>query len=176
MTGRPPIPFDPELADQICEGIGTTDLGLEEILAELTKYRKTLNKKTPALRTVYRWLVENEDFRQQSAHARTLQAQLLHDRAQKYAREPMLGTVTRVEKGPDGKKTITTESDNVERSKLLVQTTLRRAGQLDPKKYGESTTIRGDRDNPIPITLDSSELIAKIMGAALTNPPESVQK
>jgi hypothetical protein len=32
-------------------------------------------------------------------------------------------------------------SDNVERSKLIVQTMLKRAGQLDAKKYGEKLDL-----------------------------------
>jgi len=137
---RTPLPFDEELAEEICDRIATSDLGLEDILSQLAEERLQQQKTTPCLRTIYRWLESNESFSQRSARARTLQAQLLHDRAQRYAREALIGTIERTEDGPDGKKTTVTRSDNVERSKLLVQTTLRRAGQLDPKKYGERIT------------------------------------
>lgn len=155
---KPPIrtsTYDAALAVEICERVATGEDGLERILKALTEERTS--QRTPCLRTIFRWLRDNKDFQEQMAEARKLQAQLLFDRAQHYAREPLIGSVERTEKDKDGKtKTIITTSDNVERSKLLVTTILRRAGTLYPEKYGEQTTVKGDPNAPIGLTIVSS--------------------
>lgn len=133
--GRPSTPFDAELAEEICERIATSELGLEQIVADITKER---GETTPCLRTIYRWLESNDEFSQQSARARRFQAQLLHDRAQLQAQTPLVGEIVK-ESAKDG-RTVTI-ADNVERSKLIVQTTLKRAGQLDSKKYGDKLDL-----------------------------------
>lgn len=155
---KPPIrtsTYDAALAAEICERVATGEDGLERILKALATERE--DKTTPCLRTIFRWLRDNKDFQAQMVEGRKLQAQLLFDRAQHYAREPLVGAVERKERGKDGEtKTIITTSDNVERSKLLVTTTLRRAGMLDPDKYGEQTTVKGDPSAPIGLTIVSS--------------------
>lgn len=127
---RPEFPYDPEMADEICERIATSDLGLEQVLAE----RKAESKSCVSSTTIYKWLNANPEFAEQSARARKMQAELLHDRAQQVAQTPLIGKIVK-----DDEKNGRTEttSDNVERSKLIVQTLLKRAGQLDAKKYGE---------------------------------------
>lgn len=137
QTGRPSFEFDSELADAICERIATSELGLEQVLQE----RKDAGFSSVSSTTIYKWLRINAEFAEQSACARKMQAELLHDRAQIQAQTPLIGRVTRFESSAEGNKTIETESDNVERSKLIVQTTLKRAGQLDAKKYGEKMQI-----------------------------------
>lgn len=134
---RPSIPYDPEIGEEICERIAESEDGLETIIE---KMRLTFGDRVPSIRVIYRWLESSEEFRQHSARARTLQADLLHDRAQRYARQALIGVIRKEERSgaDDPKVTVTeTRSDNVERAKLLVQTTLKRAGQLNPKKYGE---------------------------------------
>ena len=150
MAGRPPFLYDPEIANEICERIAESEDGLEQIIEEM---KLTLGDRVPSIRVVYRWLESSEEFRQKSARARTLQADLLHDRAQRYAKQALVGTIRKEERsgsGEDLKVAITeTVSDNVERAKLLVQTTLKRAGQLNPKKYGDRTTLAGDPEAPL---------------------------
>jgi hypothetical protein len=140
--GRPPIPYNPEVADAICEMIATTALGLEDVLTEV---RKTFPE-TPGLSTVYKWLNSEPAFANNSARARELQG---------------IGTVTR-DSTKNGKETRT--SDNVERSKLIVQTLLKRAGQLAPKKYGDRLIHAGDAENPVVHKIDREEVIAKLIG------------
>lgn len=167
--GRKPFPFDAEMANAICERIATTELGLEEVLAERKKARKSCVSST----TIYKWLTQYPEFAERSARARKMQAELLHDRAQKYARDPLIGKIVKVTTGPDGQETVTTIADNVERSKLIVQTTLKRAGQLDAKKYGERVTLGGDKDNPIAHTVDTGDLIERIVGNRGATPTPS---
>jgi hypothetical protein len=136
---RPEIPYDPEMAGEICERIATSELGLEQVLAD----RKSQGLAIVSSTTIYKWLSNNPEFAEQSARARRMQAELLHDRAQQVAQTPLIGKVVK-----DDEKNGRTEttSDNVERSKLIVQTLLKRAGQLDPKKYGEK--IQAEHTGP----------------------------
>lgn len=166
--GRP-SKFSQAIADKICERLATTDLGLEEVLEQI----KAEDGISVSIMSVWRWEQAHPKFREQSAHARKMQAQLLHDRAQKFAREPLIGKVKKTVKTSEGIETTVTVSDNVERSKLLVQTTLRRAGQLDSKKYGEKVTLGGDPDNPINHKIDGSELLEKILKGATAGKRET---
>jgi hypothetical protein len=137
-TMAKPTTYTQEIADQICERLATSELGLEDVLEEIRL--KTGYAPDPS--TVWYWRKKHPEFREQESDARHRQAQLLHDRAQKYAREPLIGRIERTITKADGsEETTVTVADNVERSKLLVQTTLRRAGQLDGQRYGDKMDV-----------------------------------
>lgn len=160
QVGRPPFPYNPEIGEEICQRLATSEDGLEQILDEM---RLTRDDHIPSLRHVYCWLDDNPQFLHDYARARLLQGQLLHDRAQVYARSALVGMVRKVERTGDKETVTETSIDNVERSKLMVGTTLKRAAHLNPMKYSDATMLRGDPANPLKI--DASELIAKIMGS-----------
>lgn len=75
MTGRPSS-FTQEVADLICERIIESDYGLEQICAA---------DDLPSVRTVYRWLESNEDFRQEYARAKEVQGHVQAERGLKEA-------------------------------------------------------------------------------------------
>ena len=132
---RQKIEFDEELTTAICDLIATSEIGLDDVLRELAP------SGTPSLSTIYRWLEEHEAFQALYARARLLQADLLADLAVKESFTSRMGVV-RKDSTKDG--VTETISDNVERSKLIVQTILKRAGQLAPKKYGEKVAHTGE--------------------------------
>ena len=82
---------------------------------------------------IYRWLAEVPEFRENSARARELQGDTIIDTAIRYAKKPLIGTTSTTMAWGEKVKT----GDNVQRSQLIVQTLLKRAGQLAPKKYGD---------------------------------------
>jgi hypothetical protein len=125
--------YDQEIADRICELLATTEHGLKTVLAQIAEERGD----APCVMTVWAWEKARPEFREQMKEARDMQAQLLHDEAQEVARNPLMGIIEKTVIKPDGREIHTTCNDNVERSKLLVQTLLKRAGQLAPSKYGE---------------------------------------
>jgi len=118
-AGRPPIPFDPELATEICDRLSCSDLSLTEVLDQLGN---------PISEWMfYKWQRTNPEFAKESAHARESQGFHLADKAIVESRTNRLGVVDK--STPKGnEKTI---ADNVERSKLIVQTYFKRAGQLN---------------------------------------------
>lgn len=131
MSGK--STYTPEMGEKICELIGTTEHGLKTVLEMIAKEIGD----APSLRTVHDWKRVNPEFAAQLKEARRDQAMLLHDEAQKVAREPLPGDITKTVIKPNGTEIHTATSDNVERSKLLVQTLLKRAGQLAPNEYGD---------------------------------------
>ena len=161
MMGRPPIPFDSDLCDYICERLATSELGLEQILQE----RRDMGLSSVSTQTIYRWREDNEGFRSNSARAREMQAELLHDRAQLAAQTPLVGEVVKevvypaIDDKPERIERTVTLSDNVARSTLIVQTTLKRAGQLAPKKYGDRTVLAGDKENPLAVQFVTKSIL-----------------
>ena len=122
-------PYDPHIAEVIWERIAQNDIGLDAVLHELA----TQGIAVPSRSTWYEWLKNEPSMADKSARAREMQADYLAGLAVREATTARIGE--RVKTDATGVE-ITT-GDNVERSKLIVQTYLRRAGQLAPKVYGE---------------------------------------
>lgn len=144
MTGRPPIPYDPVLAEELLDRWATEIKGLDEILDDL-RIERGADVTTPSRRVIYRWLDEIPEFRERSARARRLRAEFLSDLRVKYALTPLLGEKTKIKNGEEEREI----GDNVQRSQLIVQTLSKVIGQLDPKVYGERTTLTGDPSAPL---------------------------
>ena len=185
--GKKPIPYDPDLAMEICERVAVSEDSLDTILEALRNQRawashrfgivgqtaETIERAcvdcgardigepdkagpytgcparpqeawVPKRRLVFVWLVEYEDFAKKMRMARWVQSWMLFERAQDYARHPLVGEIRTEERDIDGKllKVTTKTIDNVERSKLLVQTTLRRAANLNPREFGDKVEIK----------------------------------
>lgn len=119
-VGRPTL-YSPELADRICELIANDN--------SLRKIGKLPGM--PDKSTILRWLANYPDFATKCARARELQADLIC--------EEHRGVINKTIKG-------ILESDvaRVALSGLEWQ-----AAKKDPKKYGNSTTIKGDPNAPL---------------------------
>ena len=142
--GHPPKPYNKEIGDAICDRLANSDLALSEVLDDLGR---------PITEsTYYLWCVRNPSFAEQSARARECQGHYLADKAMLMARTPLIGQVKRV--GPKGIELTT--ADNVERSKLIYQAYMKRAGQLN-KSLSDKLSLSGDSDNPV-------ELVVKHIG------------
>lgn len=85
----------------------------------------------PDFRTVYRWLEKHGEFRQQYALAREMQQDF----------------------EADNNVVIADNATDANLARLQIDARKWRASKLFPKKYGDSTTIRGDKDNPIEFAL-----------------------
>ena len=118
-AGRPKIPFDPIIGTAICDALSCSDKALAEVLEELG------NPITEW--TFYKWQREHDEFAKESAQARESQGLHLADKAIVESRTSRIGVIDK--STPKGNEQ--TVSDNVERSKLIVQTYFKRAGQLN---------------------------------------------
>jgi hypothetical protein len=129
MPAGQAFPYDPAIAEMVWDRIAQNDVGLDEVLETLANEGVAV----PSRRTWYEWLKANEEMAHNSARAREMQADYIAALAVKEAKTSRIGEKVRSDK--DG--TEITTGDNVERSKLIVQTLFKRAGQLAPKVYGE---------------------------------------
>ena len=137
--GRPPIPFDQAIADEICERIVESRMGLEHVLDSMRAEPEF--SATPGLTTIYKWMDQYPAFAESSARARILSADTYVDAALNESHTSRIGEIEMVKETKDGTFKESKIADNVERSKLIVQTLLKRAGQLNPKKYGEKVDM-----------------------------------
>jgi hypothetical protein len=130
--GRP-SKYTDEIADEICRRISTSRYGLEEVCEML----EVPDSERPSTTAVFHWLENNASFREKYSRSRELQAEYMGDLMVQEAHRPRIATVKK--SGAKGVEEIV--SDNVERSKLIVSTLLKRASQLYPKKYGERSQL-----------------------------------
>jgi len=122
-----PSSYTQAKADLICERLATGE-SLRSICSA---------DDMPSQTSVFRWLRDNESFREQYARAREDQAETLFDQMVDIADTPKMGTktVTKV----NGVEM--TEGDMIEHRRLQVETRKWVLGKIAPKKYGERQHI-----------------------------------
>lgn len=150
--GRPPMPFNQEVADYLCERIATSSRGLKAICDE--------DEKLPSVSTILKWLNNSDDFKLQYAHARELQADYLADEI--------------IEISDDASKDLQRIDDFgnpienkefVSRSRLKIDARKWIASKLRPKKYGDKLELDGGMNTTLSITPETLEAIAAKINA-----------
>lgn len=111
-----PSEYDPDVASALLFEIATSREGLNTICSSKEEF--------PDPKTVYRWMLANEEFRQGYARAKEDQLQVLEDEILGIADTPSTGAF-----------------DNVERSKLRIESRKWLMGKLKPKKYGDKSQV-----------------------------------
>ncbi len=126
--GRPSL-YTEALAANICRR-----------LAEGETLRSVCRDKAmPDKATILRWLADKKkaDFREQYVYAREMQADALFDEALEIADDASGDWST----DKDGKKVL--DHENIQRSRLRVDTRKWAAGKMAPKKYGDKLDLGG---------------------------------
>jgi hypothetical protein len=143
--GRPSI-YCQEMADTICERLSDGE-SLRAICS---------GDEMPNRATVFRWLANNELFRDQYAHARDAQADALADDIVAIADESAQDVIV----DEDGKERVNQEV--VARSRLRVDARKWVASKLKPKVYGEKVTqeLTGKDGGPIETLAGYKDLLA----------------
>ena len=127
--GRPTI-YSEEMAKRLCLAIATSSDGIRKICKN--------DPSLPAMPTIYKWLAEgNQDFIEQYARARALQAQILFDEIIEIADTPQQGVIVTMK----GKKRETRTGDMVERARLRLDARKWALSKLLPRKYGERLDV-----------------------------------
>ncbi len=141
--GRPSL-YTEALAAKICERLAEG-----ETLRSICR-----DQAMPDKATVLRWLADKTktDFRDQYAHARDMQADALFDEALEIADDVSGDWST----DKDGKKVV--DHENIQRSRLRVDTRKWAAGKMAPKRYGDKVQHTGDGGGPIRVRPDLSKL------------------
>lgn len=123
--GRPSS-YSQKIADDICERLANGE----------SLRRICLTPNYPNQATVFRWLASNTEFRDQYAHAREAQADVLADEIVDIA---------------DGKRAeYEGGAADVQRDRLAMDARKWVAAKLKPKVYGDKTLHGSDPDNPLP--------------------------
>jgi hypothetical protein len=110
-------------------------------VAEGTPLRQVLQSTDmPGVGTFYDWLDKDESKAERYARAKQLAAELLFDELDEIARTPIESET--IDDGPNGVRRIT--SDNVQRSRLMVDVIKWRLAKESPKKYGDKLDVTSD--------------------------------
>ncbi len=118
----------------------------------------------PSLSTVMGWLFdgEHEEFSEQYARARKVQAEVLADELTDIADDGSNDFTT----DKDGKETVNHE--HIQRSRLRVDTRKWVAAKLLPKRYGDKLQHTGEGGGPIPqehrLAPELHELVERTLG------------
>jgi len=111
----------------------------------------------PDVKTVYLWMAQNEIFLQQYTQAKEDQADTLQ--------EDILDIAdTLPEQVVDDKGIARVDAAYVNWMRLRVDSRKWIASKLKPKKYGDRTTLAGDKDNPVEVRAST-----EIFDAVLAN-------
>ena len=148
--GRPSS-FTPEFAAEICERLANG-----ESLRAITS-----DEHMPSQATVFRWLADNTQFREQYACAREAQADTLADEIVHIADTPMEGTVVTSKEWGEEIKT----GDMIEHRKLRVDARKWFAAKLAPKKYSDKQQVEHS----------GSMTLEQLVAASMTPPAKGVE-
>lgn len=140
MAGGRPSDFSPEIANEICERL----IGGESLRGIC------LDDHVPDARTVHRWLLVHEQFRQQYAHAREAQAETLFDDILEIADDARNDWMER--RGEDDAGWVA-NGENLQRSRLRVDARKWMASKLAPKKYGDKVALTGGDEGDAPLQI-----------------------
>lgn len=133
--GRPTA-YTPELAALICVEIATTSDGLDKICDR--------NPDFPSARTVHRWVVDHEGFRQSYVRAKRDQVWRLAEEIIPIADTPQIGEIVTIK--TDGVEV--RRVDMIEHRKLRIDARKWIMAHLEPKKWGQRAgeASEGDSD------------------------------
>lgn len=141
-TGRPSS-FTAQMGNTICERLADGE-SLRAICAD---------EGMPPQATVFRWLAVNDLFREQYARAREAQADVLADETIAIADDGRNDWMEKI--GKDGEAVgWQVNGEAVARSRLRVEARKWFAAKLQPKKYGDRTTLAGDAENPLSFVME----------------------
>ena len=108
-------------------------------------------KGMPNYRTVYLWMDADKDFAASIAHARDMGYDVIAEEALQIADNMHMGRKVVTSSGAkENEDTMTvTEEDMLGHRKLQIDTRLKLLAKWNPKKFGDSTTIKGSDTEPL---------------------------
>ena len=144
-NGRPTV-FDQKIANVICKRIINGE-SLNTICSD---------KAIPCRASVFNWLAnkKHKTFLDQYTYARERQAETFIDQCVDIADDNENDEIEVM--GKDGKPYIRVNHDHINRSRLRVDTRIKIAEKLAPKKYTPKNEISGPEQGPIEITPDET--------------------
>lgn len=139
-----------KVMDHICNQIATTSRGIGNIL--VAGYE---GNALPVYSTVMKWIDEDTALSDRYTRAKEAQADFMADEILDIADDGTNDWMERHDKD-GGNAGYQINGEHVQRSRLRIESRKWLASKLKPKKYGEKTTIAGDPDSPIEMSLKVS--------------------
>lgn len=133
--GRPVV-ITEAIIERICEEISTMPISLKTICKP---------KDMPAVSTVWRWIAENNDFKDRYARAKEAQANLLAEEILAIADDSRQDEEVRFDQ--DGNEYTVENKEYVNRSRLRIDARKWLAAKLLPKRFGDKVEIESNNTN-----------------------------
>lgn len=127
--GRPPMEYDPETGDKICDMLAQ-GYSLKSICED---------EAMPGMTTVFKWLRTSEEFAKLYAQAREAQADTLADEMADIADDARNDWMRKTNR--DGTEYYELNGEHVQRTRLRLDTRKWIASKLKPKKYGDKVDV-----------------------------------
>jgi hypothetical protein len=141
-VGRQPIPYVPEIVDEILAAYGSTAKSMVEVLAGI--------EGAPSLPVWHRWLNSNDELRLAHARAKEAKADYLAGEIIPIADEDEGDAELRFNK--DGKPYAKMNGRNVRRAEVMINARKWAASKLAPRQYGDSIDVTsGGQPLPAPV-------------------------
>ena len=142
-----PTEYDEKLANKICMMFATDpDMSLTRMNADPT---------LPTVWHFYEWCDSHSQLSKSFARAREVQIDIQAEQLKDISRTPLTGIVKVTRTGGlQGDTTEIRESDNIERTRLIIETNKWIASKLRPKKYGAQ-----------PIEVEGNDALKDLLGA-----------
>lgn len=135
MVGRPPVPYNPDIAAELCGRVLSSRDSLRTICAEMTGEGTVI-----AESTVFRWLSQNEEFQELYTRAKQLQCHAIAEGLRDMAADGTNDYMLRLAYN-GGNPGWELNGENINRSKLRIDTDKWLLSKLMPKKYGDTQQV-----------------------------------
>jgi hypothetical protein len=109
----------------------------------------------PGFSTFWDWIAEDKQQLALYEAAMVMRAHVFAEQLTAMADDSTGDYVTRVDK--DGNEYTVINPDNIQRSKLMVNTRQWIVSKLIPRKYGDKLTLGGDPDSPIRVVISPAD-------------------
>ncbi len=138
-----PSDYNEEIAARICERMVCGKDDKPESLRSICR-----DDGMPALGTVMRWLAKHHEFREQYRASREAQAEVHHEEILEISDDCTDDVLMLMGNEEDGALARINHSA-IARAKLQIDTRKWIMGKMQPKKYGDSTTLKDDPEAPL---------------------------
>lgn len=129
MAGGRPTIYDQKIVEEICERLSEGE----------SLRRICLDDHMPKKSTVFRWLTEKPEFRDQYAYSREVQAEFYADEINDIADDASNDYMETVD--AEGAVSYRLNGEHIQRSRLRIDTRKWIASKLKPKKYGDKVEV-----------------------------------
>jgi hypothetical protein len=160
-VGAPPIPYDPAIAEELCNATVISTLSIKAICDA----KRKVDPLWPSESVIRRWLTINDEFNENYARARQQQMHVMADEVIEISDNA--NADLEIATGKDGKPYLRVNGEAIQRSKLRTDNRKWLMSMLAPRTFGDKLDITSDgKALPAPSPLVIDARVQTIMLAA----------